>query len=199
MLFFWLLNIKKTKSILKKTKQFIWLFGFVIYEIKTMLDYRLPIFLFFESFCRDINRFQSRTRLELAEMQDLGLIILFLLFLLFFNVVLFGQDLHQFFQDLLMTQKSPNTVSKRKRAWCFWNISFPETFLLVSPLLASTSRNSTFLALSSDVPETLLWWVSPGITERRSPGSLAAWLGNQARLMELCPVGFIHKLLTSDE
>lgn len=84
-----------------------------------MLDYRSLIYLIFEIFCMDINRFQSRTTLELAEMQDLGLIILFLLFLLFFNVVLFSQDLHQFFQDLLMTQKSPNTVSKRKHEWCF--------------------------------------------------------------------------------
>lgn len=183
----------------------IWPFGIVIGAIKKMLDYKLLILLIFESFCRDINRFQSGTRLEPAEMQDLGLIIHFLLFLpfffsFFFNVVLFAQDLHQFFQDLLMTQKSPNTVSKRKHAWCFWNISFPETFLLVSPLLASTSRNSRFLAVPSDMLETLLQWVSSGIANLRSSGSPTAWLGNQARLEELCPVGiFIHKLLTTAE
>lgn len=50
--------------------------------MKTMLDYTPLIFSIFESFCKVINRFQSGTRLEVAEMQDLGLIILFLLFLL---------------------------------------------------------------------------------------------------------------------
>jgi len=77
-----------------------------------MLDYGQLIYLTFEIFCTDINRFQSGTTLKLPEMQDLGLIILFLLFLFFFNLFVFGQDLHHFFQDLLMTQKSSNTVSK---------------------------------------------------------------------------------------
>lgn len=131
------------------------MFGIMMCEMKSVTLTIDPLVLVStcSSFCSHINKFQSRTRLELAKMPDLGLMILFLLFLLYLCGFVWSGPT-SILQDLLMTQKSPNTVSKRKHAWCFWNISFPETFLLVSPLLASTSTNTEFLAALCVMPES---------------------------------------------